>query len=220
MKLSDLPKDELPTDLWMVPYADLMSNMVVLFLALFAFTYLQRAPETERAMRKMEQEMADSVTMAEKTERLREAETAVEIQNILDGMALKDFGVRVTERYIHLTLPSPVLFSTGSDRLAPKAARLLKPLARVFARADNPILVKGHTDDLRIVGGRFKSNWELSAARAFSVIRFLNDEGLTASRFQARGYGQYRPVAPNDTAINRAKNRRIEISLLRESKAG
>jgi chemotaxis protein MotB len=78
------------------------------------------------------------------------------------------------------------------------------------------VLVGGHTDTVPIVGGRLRTNWELSAARAFSVIEFFAGQGLAPERFLARGYGEYRPVAPNDTEQGRRRNRRIEIRLVRE----
>ena len=68
---------------------------------------------------------------------------------------------------------------------------------------------------LPIRGGRHKTNWELSAARSFSVIRFFLKKGLKPERFSARGYGEYRPVADNSTTTGRSKNRRIEIAIVR-----
>lgn len=213
---SQSPREDLLTTLWMVPYADLMSNMVILFLALFAYSYGGRSPEAEQALRKVESELATERRSDEASRRLREAEAAVEIRGILDGLALEDFGVKVTSRFIHLTFPSPVLFREGSDRLSPTAERVLKPLAAWLASLPNPVLVSGHTDDLPIVGGRHKTNWELSAARAFSVIDFFARAGLPPGRFRARGYGEFRPVADNGSEQGRRRNRRIELSLIRE----
>lgn len=211
------PPDELPTSLWMVPYADLMSNMVILFLALFAYTYMNRTPEVEQAVAKLEEEMSTETTKAAKQAKVLEAETAVEIQTLLDGLALSEFGVKVTEKHIHLTLPTPVLFDLGSDRLSKESTKLLAPLAEILAKTNSSILVRGHTDDVPIVGGRHKTNWELSAARAFSVIRFLEESGLHPERFHARGYGEHRPAVANTDEASRARNRRIEISIVREA---
>jgi len=71
--------------------------------------------------------------------------------------------------------------------------------------------VEGHTDNLPIHTERFHSNWELSAARAISVIKYLHQNGIPQERLSALGYGEYRPVAPNDTPEHRSLNRRIEI---------
>ena len=89
-------------------------------------------------------------------------------------------------------------------------------MARLFSEVSNPVLVEGHSDNLPIVGGGYRSNWELSAARSFSVIKFLISQDMDPQRFHARGYGEYRPLAANDTREGRKRNRRIEISLIRE----
>ncbi len=202
------------THLWMVPYADLMSTLVLLFMTLFAASYSSRPPEYDRALAQMEKEMG-SGPKADK--RFDETEMAVQLKQELSRLRLSDFGVRVTARRVRLTLPNPVLFGEGSATLSPDAGAVLAPMARLFAKCDNPILLEGYTDDVRIVGGRFRSNWELSAARSFAVAEFLLARGLAPARFNVRGYGQYRPVASNQTADGRALNRRIEISLIRET---
>lgn len=202
------------TQLWMVPYADLMSTLVLLFMTLFASSYSQRPPEYDRALAHMEKEMG-SGPKADK--RFDETDLAVKIKDEMERLRLSDFGVRVTARQVRLTLPNPVLFGEGSAALSPDAGAILKPLARLFAGSGNPILIEGYTDDVRIVGGRLRSNWELSAARSFAVVEYLMAQGLPADRFNVRGYGQHRPVASNATAGGRAQNRRIEISLIRET---
>ncbi len=207
------------TQLWMVPYADLMSTLVLLFMSLFAYSYSNRSPEYERTMAKIEQEVSGDKSAQAAKERVAETELAVQIKRELDGLALKDFGVQVDSRYVRLTLPAPVLFGEGSTRLAPEAATLLRPLAALLARSPDLVLVEGHTDDVRIAGGRFRSNWELAAGRSFSVIEYFIAQGLPAARFSARGYGEHRPVASNATPEGRARNRRIEISLVRGTTA-
>ena len=203
------------TQLWMIPYADLMSTLVLLFMSLFAYSYSEHPPEYDRALAHMEKELASG---AQADTRVRETDLAVKIKAELNRLRLSDFGVRVTSRQVRLTLPNPVLFGEGSARLSPDAGAVLAPLARLFSECSNPILVEGHTDDVRIVGGRFRSNWELSAARSFAVVEFLIAQGLEPERFQARGYGEYKPAASNLTAEGRGQNRRIEISLIRETR--
>lgn len=200
------------TGLWMVPYADLMSTLVILFLALFAYSYGEKRPEYEVAVSRMQEELHE--TEAAKR-RAREAKTVLDVKEEFERLALKDFGVRVSATNVLLLLPAPVLFEEGSAKLSPGAGRVLRPLARLFAGAENPVLVAGHTDDRPIGRARWVDNWELSAARAFSVCEYLGRRGLDPKRCLARGYGEHRPTAPNDTPEGRAKNRRIEISLIR-----
>ena len=202
------------TKLWMVPYADLMSILMLLFLMLFATSQSMDTPEHKRAVAHLEKEMG-SGPKADK--RFDETDLAVQIKDEMGRLRLSDFGVRVTARQVRLTLPNPVLFGEGSASLSPSAGTILQPLARLFATCENPILIEGYTDDIRIVGGRLRSNWELSAARSFAVVEYLLAHGLQADRFNVRGYGQYRPVASNLTSEGRAQNRRIEISLIRET---
>lgn len=204
------------TQLWMVPYADLMSMMVLLFMALFGYSYSMKTPEYQRALAGIEKDMSSGAGRSAAQDRFDEAEMAVRLKEELGRLGLRDFGVEVTSTRVRLTLPSPVLFAEGSASLAPEAGAVLEPLARLLAAEPNPVLVEGHTDSVPIAGGRYRSNWELSAARAFSVIEFLLARGMDASRFHARGYGEHRPAAGNDTPEGRARNRRIEISLVRE----
>jgi chemotaxis protein MotB len=199
------------TQLWMVPYADLMTTLVLLFMALFGTAYSRLTAE-ERAIFN---DQVEQITTAAQTAPNADIDR---IKHELGRLKLDEFGVRVTSRQIRFTLPSPVLFGEGSDRLSPDAQAVLAPLTRLFAKCANPILVDGYTDDVRIVGGRFRSNWELSAARSFAIVKFLMSQGLEPQRFQARGYGQYRPVASNLTPEGRGLNRRIEISLIRETR--
>ncbi|MDE2140964.1 MAG: flagellar motor protein MotB [Elusimicrobia bacterium] len=204
------------TGLWMVPYADLMSTMVILFLALFAYSYTQTPPEYQRAVAHLQKDMDAGSDYARV--RADETDLAVEVKQEMDRLALRDFGLRVTSRRIHILLPEPVLFSPGSATLNPDAGRVLEPLAKLFAGIPNPILVAGHTDNKPLVRSRLRDNWELSAARAFAIGRFFVERGLAPERFEARGYGEQRPLATNLTPEGRARNRRVEISIVREVK--
>lgn len=208
---------EFDTGLWMVPYADLMSNLMILFLALFVISYAKNGAAVDSAMSQMKMEMAAPAAADAAKRRLEESKLALELEKAVAGITLDEMGVRVTRRYIHLTLPAPVLFAEGSDRLSGEGRRALEPLARLLATVPNPVLVAGHTDDVPIVGGRHKTNWELSAARAFGVIEYLRAQGLAPGRFRARGHGEFRPVGDNKTPEGRRRNRRIELSLVREA---
>ncbi len=209
--------EETSASLWMVPYADLMTNMMILFLALFALT-VHNTPKTNQTLQRMKQAFKGELS-ANESLRLRESELAVTLEETLRGLALTDFGVRVTSRYIHLSLPSPVLFSEGGYRLSTGSRRVLAPLGELFGSVPNTVLIGGHTDSQRILSGPYQTNWELSAARAFSVIEFFTNEGMEPRKFQARGYGEHRPIATNDTEEGRARNRRIEIRIVREVKS-
>ncbi len=128
--------------------------------------------------------------------------------------------VRVTEgvRGISVEINASVLFAPGDAALDPAAVAALRAVAQVLARADFPITIEGHTDNLPISTSRFPSNWELSAVRASSVVRLFIDAGVRGALLTAAGYGDQRPLAPNDDEAGRARNRRV--TLLIESMLG
>ncbi len=121
----------------------------------------------------------------------------------------------MTERGLVLRLKSAAAFDLGSARLSSKTKELLKGIAPFLLEVENPIRIEGHTDNLPISTVEFPSNWELSTSRAVNVLRYLVEEcSLPQHRLSAAGYGEYRPIAPNDREENRAKNRRVEIIIL------
>ncbi|MBI5242725.1 MAG: OmpA family protein [Elusimicrobia bacterium] len=201
------------TKLWMIPYADLMSNLVILFLALFAYSYSKLPSQYAQVLSKMGTHFAPKQPAPEK-----QPADVERIKKELERLKLSEFGVRVTSRYVRLCFPEPVLFSPGLARLHPRAVPALDGLAQLLEEVPNPVLVEGHTDDRPIGRSPYRNNWELSAARAFAVVEFFAGKGLAPSRFHARGYGEQRPAALNDAPEGRRANRRIEISLIREIK--
>lgn len=119
------------------------------------------------------------------------------------------------EGLTRITLESGSLFPSGSQRFTPAGESLLADLAKRLKKRDPAhIIVEGHTDDQPLkpyLREKYPSNWELSAARATGVVRWLSEHGIDPSTLEARAYGSQRPVASNDSAQGRAKNRRIEI---------
>lgn len=206
--------DTKTTQLWMIPFADLMTCLVILFLALYGFSYAL-ALDMEKAVAVMQGDLG--VKEAEK--KFQEADAASRMERELKKQIEEGtLSMEVTTSMIKLTFPAPILFDSGSATLRPGAREMLAPVASGLKAMANQILVDGHTDATRVIGRKFASNRELSLMRAFSVIEFLAAEGVPPGRFGAFGYGEYRPVAPNDTEEGRARNRRIEITVLREEK--
>ena len=113
-------------------------------------------------------------------------------------------------------LTDQVLFDSGAAELKPQATPVLSKVAGIVAReAHHQVMVEGHTDTVPIRGSVFPTNWELSTARASRVVRFLIAGGVGQSRLSAGGYAALHPIASNDTAAGRSRNRRVEIVLLR-----
>src|SRR5690606_11386470 len=107
-----------------------------------------------------------------------------------------------------------ILFPSGVATLSPHAVNILEQLAATLAPFPNPIRVEGHTDNVPINTRAFPSNWELSAARAASVVHLFMRQGLAPERLAVIGLGEHRPIAANDTPEGRNANRRVVLVIL------
>ena len=132
--------------------------------------------------------------------------------------ALTDAGklqVEIRENRMIVRLGDKILFDPGKTDLKPEGKDALTQVAAVLKDLPNRnYQVAGHTDNVPIKSKRFRSNWDLSTARAVEVVNYMISSGLDAKRLSAAGYADQSPVAPNDTPDNMAKNRRIEITLV------
>ncbi len=140
-------------------------------------------------------------------------ELLVEVQVFLAENDLEDVVVaNRTERGIVLVLEEKVLYETAEARILPIAHPFLDKVGTLLTKIPNLVKIEGHTDNRPISTDKFPSNWELSAARASSVIRYLvNSHDLAPERFVAVGYGDTRPIVENTSSENYQKNRRVEI---------
>jgi chemotaxis protein MotB len=119
--------------------------------------------------------------------------------------------VRRTESWVEVDISTDILFGSGVARLSPAALAALQRLADVLKTFPNAVRVEGHTDDRPIDTAAFPSNWELSAARAASVVHLFMDRGMAAQRLAVVGYGEFRPMMSNNTIPGRNANRRVEV---------
>lgn len=132
------------------------------------------------------------------------------------GITVERSGNEVVVRF-----PSEIAFPSGGGRLTEKFSETLGKLLPILSRTRGQIIVSGHTDNVPILGGQYKSNWELSSARATAVVhRMMEFEGIDSKRITIQGHGDSKPLAENNTPANRAKNRRVEISVVTEQPAG
>lgn len=132
-------------------------------------------------------------------------------------IADKDVKVEMMDRGLVITFVAEVLFDSGKANLRNESLNTLQKVAGVLNTTvrDLNIGVEGHTDNEPIKRSGWKSNWELSTARALSVLDFLvNQQSVAPERLSATGFGEYRPVASNDSKESRQKNRRVEIVIL------
>lgn len=141
-------------------------------------------------------------------------------QLALEFDELIDQGVvtlETSDEWIELSLRDSLLFGSGDAEPHFDAFDLIETIAGILIGRDNAVRVEGFTDDMPIRTSAFPSNWELSAARAAAVVRVLIMEGVDPERLAAVGYGQYQPLARNDTAEGRSRNRRVVLLISRDA---
>ncbi|MBI4313330.1 MAG: OmpA family protein [Candidatus Omnitrophica bacterium] len=148
-------------------------------------------------------------------DQLEEAKDLLQ-QRLQQEIADQQAKLEMTERGLVITFVAEVLFDSGKAVLRPESHQALGKVVQVVQEkvSDRDIGVEGHTDNEPIKHSGWKSNWELSTARATSVIHFLEDQGINPKQLSAVGYGEHRPVASNESTEGRRKNRRVEIVIL------
>jgi chemotaxis protein MotB len=157
-------------------------------------------------------------------EELRKAQAAIETRTALYKQLVQKFKkmtdagqlrIELRDGRMILQLPNDVLFDSGQAAVKVDGQRGLGQVAAVLKTlTGRKFQVAGHTDNVPIDRAKFASNWELSTARALAVVHFLVSQGVASEAVSAAGYGEFAPLAANDTAEHKAKNRRIEISLV------
>lgn len=170
---------------------------------------LNRELEKERATVQVQQE---EISDLDRTRKEIESNLKAQIAN-------KDVRIEEIEGKLKVTFVDKILFDSGSVKVKPEGQEALLNLANSFKdNRDQLIVVEGHTDDVKIgtaLLGKYPTNWELSAARATAVVRFLQEKGeIEPERLTASGFSYYKPLESNETEEGRKQNRRIEILLL------
>ena len=173
------------------------------------------------------QEALGLVERGEQWEQMREMgmspeqidETIAEIRNLTETIgrelqALVDedlVKLRENSFWLEIEINNSVLFPVASARLDEESLPVIRRLGEILATTDARVQVEGHTDDVPIATVEFPSNWELSAARAATVVRIFRDSGVDPGKMAAVGFAEYRPVDDNTTAEGRAANRRVVV---------
>ena len=206
--------------LWLTVYSDLMTNLMLFFLMLYGVTRMATAAQPQILDVIQSEFLKDGKTAvqyktAEVIQTHKENELAQILGQFADGSPISTLDIN--ESRLRITLSSPALFPSGGTTLSPELKQELNKLAIGLRYIENPVVVEGHTDNIPPTTVDYSTNWELSIARSEKVIRYLIEESsLSSSRFIAAGFGEHRPVASNDSNDGRAKNRRIEISIMKE----
>ncbi|MEB3328545.1 MAG: OmpA family protein [Candidatus Sericytochromatia bacterium] len=215
---------------WLLTYADLITLLMAFFVILYALAVsdYKKISELQNAMRN-----AFHITSG-----AGEAPINGAPHVLVGGQAPMDFALaemqkqiekatrddgdegavstKMTERGLVVSLASSAFFDAGQAYLRPDAVRIMAKVARTLKRSRRNILIEGHTDNVPIRTRQYPSNWELSTARATTVVKYMIEaQGLPPNTLSAAGYGEYKPIVANDTDENRAKNRRVDIVILK-----
>ena len=235
------PHDEELNEAWLLPYSDLMTLLLALFIALFAMSQTDASkmqalaqaftaafnmggpsffsgmgPSTSmNSATTQGQDNANSAYMQE-NENLREAQEKIE-QYIKENNLQDQVSTELSEEGLMIRLKEKALFASGSAALEGQAEQIVPVIASLLASLPERVTISGHTDNVPISTAQFPSNWELSSSRAVNLMRGLMgaQPSLNPARFSALGYSEYRPIASNDTEEGRAQNRRVEVFIAR-----
>lgn len=214
-------KDKESGNIWLIIFSDITTNLMLFFLMLFAMTRMTSA-DKQLLVAGMESTVINEsarkqVEMERQAKKQREEEAIKRLQQAVgEGRLAGKATINVSEKAVNIALNPESFFSIGSAKLNPGTINVLEDLVTLIESFPNDIIIEGHTDPTPVRGGAYRSNWELSIARAVGVVNFFTASGLDPKQLVAAGYGEFHPAYANDTETNRARNRRIEITLVRQ----
>ena len=222
---------------WLLPYSDLLTLLLALFIVMFAISQVDKeklqkmASEFEAIFSGqtsiLEEESSPSAVLQDSS--IPQPDNYALEDSLMNQLKLiieediksKGYEDRVkvvlTKEGLEISILDVMLFDSGDAEVLQSVHPLLLQIADTLSRVDNDIKVAGHTDNVPINNDQYRSNWDLSAMRAINVMNFLVDQGgLQPERFLIQCFSEYSPIADNSTVEGRAKNRRVEIFLTRK----
>lgn len=234
---------------WLLPYSDLMTLLLALFIVLYAassvnISKLEALSEAFKSafssgisildksaavqseaddLGKRQREARAETTKNRETLAKMEQENLEKLKKQLDQYIKKSglssqLETNLNQSQLMITIRDNALFPSGTANVKPEARKLAVAIGNMLEQyPDYEIIVSGHTDNQPISTYEFASNWELSSKRAINFMKILlENPAFDPRKFSAIGYGEYRPLDANDTDAGRAKNRRVEVSILRK----
>ncbi len=223
------PQREEEQEAWLITYLDMLTLLLVMLVIMLALAGKGEGQQSEPAMVEATQQAAGDQLVA-----LQPSASPVpsivplpapaadtqqdDTSEAKPDLALgDDIEVIVNDGSISFRISSEILFGSGRAELEDAGLDVIDRLVPTLAAGGHRIIVEGHTDNLPIQTERFPSNWELSASRASSVVRYLQLAGIESTRLSATGYADTRPLADNDDEQGRASNRRVELIMQTEA---
>jgi chemotaxis protein MotB len=207
-KYLDAPPEQ--RDRWMISYVDVLTILLVFFIAVAAKTLFARtdpAP-TPPAAASAPAPPAAPTTVEQPRSPLADA---------FDKLKEQGIAARMEPRGLVISLPQAILYSSGEDQVSSEAIPVVEQIVEVLRTLPNRITLIGNADSQPIHNQRFRNNWELSAARGLRLLELLSTRyGIDESRLSVSSDGTNQPASPNDTPEGRANNRRVEIVIMNE----
>lgn len=228
-------------DRWLISYADFITLLFAFFVVMYSISsvnegkykvfsdslniaFTNQPKHASLGVVPNQQEQLLKALVDRRTARLGEQQRKIQerMKNIADGLS-RTMSPLIEQNQVHIEqarrgvvidISAGFLFRTGDAVLQAGAQDVLRQVIVVLGKEDLPIEVEGHTDDIPIKTAQFPSNWELSSARASSVVRMMVENGVPPERLAAVGLASNQPVASNDSPENRARNRRVTITIL------
>ncbi len=212
---------------WLLTYADLITLLLAFFIVMYSMSRIdaKRFGKMAEALNgvlkggttvfnKLTDEDIRKGSELMKLGDLRSVQQQIE-ERFKKLQRADELQTEITERGLVVHIMESALFREGSAHLELKAMDILDIVHDRIASLPNHVRIEGHTDDRQINTPVYPSNWELSTARATEVVRyFIDNYGLPADKVSALGYGEFRPIRPNNSIENRAMNRRVDIVIL------
>lgn len=229
-------EEEEISEAWLLPYADILTLLLALFIVLFSTSTVdqekleqmsqvfsqifdggnglmeQLSPMDVPIAPNEKEEDSGSTAYIEDQQALSEIQASVD-EYIAVNELEKQFITKLTEEGLLVTIRDSILFDTGKAEVNPEYRQIAEDIAALLV-FDPPrnVVITGHTDNIPISSSEYSSNWELSVMRSVNFLKILvNNQTIDPLYFSAKGYGEFRPVAENDTAEGRTKNRRVEV---------
>ncbi len=218
--------DEPSAPFWMATFSDMATLLLTFFVMIVAMSevevkkfkaalsYFQGNTGFLENVAVVPPTVDPTILRRPQQESMMRAQKMEEIEEVIQRLDLQDkVEVTLTERGVHVVLTDSIMFRSGQADLLPTSRELLGEVANKLEGEVHSVMVEGHTDNQPIRSIRFPSNWELSTARAASVVRYLLtlESALPGERYMPVGYGEFRPKESNDTGDGRNRNRRVEI---------
>lgn len=222
-------EEEHMDETWLIPYSDLLTLLLALFIVLFASSTVDA--EKYNAMKESLSAAFNSGTRIIKMEpapdsRVQKLETTTndvqleQLKNQIDQYIAEnnltmELETGLQNNYLTITIRDRALFDSGSAYVKPEFRKTIKAIGNMLQQySQYEVIVSGHTDNVPINTKEFESNWDLSSKRALNFMKLLlQNKNLEPKRFSAIGYGEYRPIALNETEEGRTKNRRVEVTI-------